>query len=237
VTGYLQRLVSTAVQEEAGVRPMVWSPTPWRGAEEPAWVESDADAALSLAPQTMPPGPSPVPGGPAHGGDRFRPSAGRTGDPPAPVPETIMPLFGATPAATRVADQAEARAADPGTPVPADGAERAVHPLVTRRSQRALGAGHASRPDHMRGTLAETARSGREAAALRPVPAALPQVSREPQHRAEHAESGRADLAGRDVEIHIGRIEVTAVSSPPAAPAPKAARKAINLDDYLRNGR
>jgi len=39
------------------------------------------------------------------------------------------------------------------------------------------------------------------------------------------------------VEIHIGRIEVTAVSPPPAAPVAKAARKSINLSEYLRNGR
>jgi hypothetical protein len=40
-----------------------------------------------------------------------------------------------------------------------------------------------------------------------------------------------------DVEIHIGRIEVTAVSPPPPAAAAKPARKSINLSEYLRNGR
>jgi hypothetical protein len=199
----------------------------WRGGEEPAWPEFAADAAPPLAEDATPPG-----------GDLPSPSASRTGDPlapvPAPVPEVMMPLFGAT----RAADPAAAVAADRTAPAPAAGAGRPAHPLVTRRSALPLAAGHASRPDHVRGMPAETAHSGLEPATARPGPAELPPVRREPQHRAGPAASGGTDPAGRgDVEIHIGRIEVTAVSPPPAAPAPKAARKAINLDDYLRNRR
>jgi hypothetical protein len=48
----------------------------------------------------------------------------------------------------------------------------------------------------------------------------------------------RAEREPDDIQIHIGRIEVTAVQ-PPAPRAPKAPDKAISLDAYLerRNGR
>jgi hypothetical protein len=39
-----------------------------------------------------------------------------------------------------------------------------------------------------------------------------------------------------DIQIHIGRIEVTAVPPAPARPAAKPARQSLNLDDYLKRG-
>lgn len=42
---------------------------------------------------------------------------------------------------------------------------------------------------------------------------------------------------GDEIHIHIGRVEVAAVSPPPARPAPAAAsRKSLNLEEYLRRG-
>ncbi len=42
---------------------------------------------------------------------------------------------------------------------------------------------------------------------------------------------------GDEIHIHIGRIEVAALSPSPARPAPAAApRKSLNLDEYLRRG-
>jgi hypothetical protein len=48
----------------------------------------------------------------------------------------------------------------------------------------------------------------------------------------------RAEREPDEIQIHIGRIEVTAVQ-PPAPRAPKPPDKAISLDAYLerRNGR
>ena len=39
-----------------------------------------------------------------------------------------------------------------------------------------------------------------------------------------------------DIEIHIGRIEVTAVTPPPAQPPEKPARQVHHLDDYISDG-
>ena len=36
-----------------------------------------------------------------------------------------------------------------------------------------------------------------------------------------------------DIQIHIGRIEVTAVAQPTPRPAAAPARKAMSLDEYL----
>jgi hypothetical protein len=52
--------------------------------------------------------------------------------------------------------------------------------------------------------------------------------------------SSRFELPTREpdeVQIHIGRIEVTAVPQPQSArPAAKSAHKAVNLDEYLKRG-
>ena len=48
-----------------------------------------------------------------------------------------------------------------------------------------------------------------------------------------------APVAGDEIQIHIGRIEVVAVPPPAPRPAPAPARKGMSLDEYLnrRNGR
>ena len=47
----------------------------------------------------------------------------------------------------------------------------------------------------------------------------------------------RPDRETDEVQIHIGRIEVTAVPPAPARPAAPPARKSLRLDEYLRRGR
>jgi hypothetical protein len=44
----------------------------------------------------------------------------------------------------------------------------------------------------------------------------------------------RAERGADEIRIHIGRVEVVAVGPPPAPP--ERERKALRLDDYLRNG-
>ena len=59
--------------------------------------------------------------------------------------------------------------------------------------------------------------------------------------KAEKAVSPRrvpqAEREANDIQIHIGRIEVTAVPPPPARPAVQPVRKSLRLDEYLRRGR
>lgn len=254
MTGYLQRLVTTAVQGKVGVHPIV---RPWKvGAdvEERAWtefadqvephlsegtapaegtarVESTAQAvATAPAEATAAPVATPLLGGPPHSDDRPPLAAGhvrdRTAPGPSPVLETMTPLFGETPAA------------DPAAPVPATRIGSIVRPPATRRSRSGPSMDHPGGPAGERYIPAGPARSDPWAATGRPGPAAVPPFRQEFREWAAPATPGGAEGADRgDVEIHIGRIEVTAVSPPPAAPVAKAARKSINLSEYLRNGR
>jgi hypothetical protein len=57
-------------------------------------------------------------------------------------------------------------------------------------------------------------------------------VTPQPSHGAASPAS-----EGDEIHIHIGRVEVAAVSPPAARPAPPAAaRKSLNLEEYLRRG-
>jgi hypothetical protein len=51
--------------------------------------------------------------------------------------------------------------------------------------------------------------------------------------RAEFSAPSRRSAQSDDIQIHIGRIEVTAVAQPAPRPAAAPARKAMSLDEYL----
>jgi hypothetical protein len=51
--------------------------------------------------------------------------------------------------------------------------------------------------------------------------------------RAEFSAPARRSAQSDDIQIHIGRIEVTAVAQPTPRPAAAPARKAMSLDEYL----
>jgi hypothetical protein len=55
--------------------------------------------------------------------------------------------------------------------------------------------------------------------------------------RAEFSAPSRRSTQSDDIQIHIGRIEVTAVAQPAPRPAAAPARKAMSLDEYLGRGR
>jgi hypothetical protein len=72
----------------------------------------------------------------------------------------------------------------------------------------------------------------------------LPSVrerSTSPAHKQERADPARRlGLPPREpdeIQIHIGRIEVTAVPSAPVRPEAKPTRKSVSLDEYLKRGR
>jgi len=58
--------------------------------------------------------------------------------------------------------------------------------------------------------------------------------------RASESEAARrfqpAQREADEIHIHIGRIEVAAVAQPAPRPAAAAARRSLNLDEYLRRG-
>jgi len=242
VTGYLQRLVTTAVQGKVGVHPIV---RPWRieaGVQERAWREFAAEAAahpgqdaapaegMALGESTAATVTTPVFDGAAPGHDQPRPAAGhardRVADKQDPVTETMTPLFVPIPGGDLAAG------------VPAAGTGGIARPPAARGSRPAPPADRPGGPTRERHSPVDPARSDPWPVTARPGPAVLPAFRREPDRWAEPATSGGAGEADRgDVEIHIGRIEVTAVSPAPAAPVAKPARKSINLSEYLRNGR
>jgi hypothetical protein len=237
MTGFLQRLVTTAVWGKAGVHPIV---RPWKiggDVQERAWTEfageAEPDPGEGTAPaedaaraeDTAAPTAAPFLDVAAPGHDRPPPTAAdvrdRTAPEPPPVPETMTPLFSEIPAAR--------------FPAVSGGI---VRPPAARLSRSGPPADDPSGPAPERDTPADSARSGPWPAMARPGPTAFPPFRQELREWAGPAASGGAGEADRgDVEIHIGRIEVTAVSLPPAAPVAKAARKSINLSEYLRNGR
>jgi hypothetical protein len=242
VTGYLQRLVTTAVRGEVGVHPIVRSWKIGAGIEEQAWMEfadqvephlSEGTApaeATAPAESTAAPVATPLPGGLPPSDNRPPPAADqirdRTAPESSPASETMTPLFGEMPAA------------DPATPVPAARIGSIVRPPATRRPRSGPPVDHPGGPARERQIPAAPARSDPWPATARPGPAAVPPFGQEFREWAAPATPPGAEGADRgDVEIHIGRIEVTAVSPPPAAPVAKAARKSINLNEYLRNGR
>jgi hypothetical protein len=51
--------------------------------------------------------------------------------------------------------------------------------------------------------------------------------------RSEFSPSSRHSAQSDDIQIHIGRIEVTAITQPMPRPAAPRARKAMSLDEYL----
>jgi hypothetical protein len=238
MTGYLQRLVATAVQGQAGLRPIVRPPGTGRAAEDPAvWPVLGDDAGTRAAATATSPAAPEVPDLRGRASDTPAPPAGSTrglprtvpapqpASSPGPAPELLTPLFGTTPAAR------------PAAPALAAGAGSVARPPAGYRPLPGA-APDRSRAMRARDTPAGPDGPGPEPARARPGPAAPPQMRQQPQHLAGRAVPERAGGAdGGDIEIHIGRIEVTAVTAPPVAPAAKAARKSINLGDYLRNGR
>src|SRR6266851_986151 len=80
------------------------------------------------------------------------------------------------------------------------------------------------------------------AASQQPAPKLQP---REPMPTSTAARTSASEAARRaqsaqreadEIHIHIGRIEVAAIIQPPPRPTAAAARRSLNLDEYLRRG-
>jgi len=279
MTGYLQRLASSAIKPGGSVRPVagtVFSASRFRAAHEPGFAEPDvlsagpgawdADRGTASRPRAGAPHPPPgAPRGPQEGSAGTRPS-------PWAPPEAAAARAAAKPEQGR--PPAQARLGSDRDSAATSAAARFPEPEP--RARRALGRGEAGPAERAAarprdgaqppassddaGTEAAQAhgpRAGRgpmEAVTQRPfVPVVAgdfgpPAVSgggpagpAAPARRvagSDHGREGRAPAAPRgpdEINIHIGRIEVTAAPPPPLRPAaPKAHRKAPSLDEYLR---
>jgi hypothetical protein len=212
MSGYLQRLVQTAAQPAETVHPFAGSVFT-RYEDEPRWVESEetvvAESRKSAAPilsstrQNVP-----------ESDTRRKIARALEYRPTAPV----SPAVPIQPERGRdvVQPVAEEQLLQPAPLIaPAPKAE----PHRDQPQPRVL-PDYAFRPLVANDVLADEVRIG---------PARMRASSRSP-HDSHHAAA--AELESDDIQIHIGRIEVTAVH--PLAPrAPKAPDRSLSLDAYL----
>ena len=144
--------------------------------------------------------------------------------PPPEPPASISPA--------RDAAQAIRKAPERGTPV--------LEPRVDEAPRRAINAASEVPLAPIRESVLEPAAPAPVAAAEAPL-AGLGAVSptiATPRAAVRRTREGRhaPDPPPPDVHIHIGRIELTAVSEPPAPPrSSKPAKKPMSLDEYLQH--
>ena len=252
MSGYLQRLVASARASRPVIRPVVgslFSGETREGAAEALRVEENVvvrgQAELGstpLQPTATPPSHAEpgsarrempqiqVPRGPSRSaaGEHLPESLqtedkpGVSGEPEYPTPvaevrKAFEPLLTVVQEPEAKVHPRMARVQEPGA-----NSER-----LERPAQPAVPAGHYTQQpgENVLRASAGGFRSGSQLA---------PQIAHRPGSPSRPAPSVReAD----EIQIHIGRIEVTAV--PPPAPRPTAppARKALNLEEYLERGR
>lgn len=257
MTGYLQRMAESALRPGRAIRPLlgsIFAPADGAAASQTPGLE---DVFVSVV------GPTPAGrlsdvlvavDGPAPAG---RPSADT--QPPSPAPRSTASASDAGPVAPyepliaeparpaheveqlarqlpsdglAAAQRATREMAEPGDRLiqsPADAALPARPAQISLDVVETVGAAHPAR------TIARSPHSSEAWVQPRAPAAFSPAKSRSPI-RDVHA----ASPPGDDIQIHIGRIEVTAVRPAPAPqPAARTRRGAPSLDDYLkrRDGR
>jgi hypothetical protein len=214
MSGYLQRLVSSARTPVRSIHPMIGSrfsaPPDGVSPEVPPMMDQ-----LPVSPAELDRKPAPeAPPVRSHG----RPAAfeaPRQDAAKRPLERTFEPLVPLPREAGEpvAADFFHRPSAAPGEPAAGDREVALDHPhqpLVDEATPRSRMA--------FRNSPAEASRTPRGPRTNLPV--RLPQPRPEPD----------------EIEIHIGRIEVTAVLPPPARPAAPPARKSLNLEEYLKRG-
>ena len=223
MTGLLRSLGAQALDHAPALRPAARL----RGAAE-TYVDRDPEG------ETVTPSAPIVHASVARSSARTAPSAAAATsyeDPrPAPVRAAAEGARDDREAATRVRAHEGARLAVPRHDT-VEPAERVVRAAV-REAARARTNGDA--PPGRRARAADTTGTN---------PTAKPTRSDEPRARFDEPRFAAARRAHEpplpDVQIHIGRIELTAVT-PPASSTPRAvseAKKPMSLDDYLRERR
>ncbi len=227
--GYLQRIAASAVRPVSGVHPVV-RPLFASPADPFAGTDFLEDSTVTSPPvQRAESTPSPI----ASAQTRFvRPAApeGTPRRPESPPEHTAVRSIGAPPEARReTAFQPliEARAIPQADVFSATVEVRSAAPDASMDSVKELPA-----------QSFDTRTQSEPSRLLAPRPNAPLPASRAFRRDARRAPAPPARSPEPDqIEIHIGRIEVTAVPRAVPRAAPKPARKSLNLDDYLRRSR
>jgi hypothetical protein len=209
---YLQRLAGSVIQPGEKVRPLVGSVfSANKGSQE---TDDFSSAAMTPSMSETPP-----------------PKAGPSSESQR-APQTLLPQNQVVTTFTR--KETRAAAHESSTP----------QPLLPTRQQ--LPAEARERPDEEAIASPQDVNS-REAiytpliannsafSAQKSLADVPPSFSSPMNHEKQKAAASRtAEREPDEIQIHIGRIEISAVPQTPAAPATKAARKSSSLDDYLR---
>jgi hypothetical protein len=217
--GYLHRLVHTVSRPRETVHPRTGSLfAPYRSApgSPSEWLEQSETVTTHPArPESYTTGESP---GPARSGNSQSPLLFGTADEPPRLFEAGRRADASRPASNEAQHNAFENAVDVPPRLATPQAQRAVPD--SRRE--AGGESHELLIHPPRSARPENPRFSTEAGSKREARANLPAEGR----------PARAERQPDEIQIHIGRIEVTAVQ-PPLPRAPKAPDKAISLDAYL----
>jgi hypothetical protein len=246
MTGYLQRLAASVSQPRPSLHPLVGSI--FSGARQemaspdlPQNDESTDDQNLVPATRTVSGSPEgPMPRHDPVADDRSEQNAGmpwRTDDRRIEQHRSEREIF--HPLLPSKAPAVGVSAMPPET-VPGDAASPQSPSVGSQRNRRDPSIAGAARAAHIAVEVGPTA-DWRSAIGSRPV-SRLPEpaemlavVSGDlgTPARAEFSAPPRRSTQSNDIQIHIGRIEVTALAQPAPRPAAAPARKAMSLDEYL----
>jgi hypothetical protein len=212
MTGFLRRLASGVLHSERAIHPAVGSM--WSAQRVAEAIESSGE---NLVPPTRhADDPAPWMIQPIR--DAMRGDAPHRAEPPTESRRNVAETAGFKPLVPLSQPNAASRTPDFARDHEAFVPTGPGAPREPAHSQPALHAQSSFLPIATSRIPAAPSPAGREAAPLsRPSQGAQPPAS---EHDA--------------IEIHIGRIEVLAAPPPPAQPAPRPARKSLDLGEYLR---
>jgi len=228
MSGYLQRLAGNAMTPARSIHPSVGSifsppkdemPAPLTEFEEIQTVRNRAESVAQVPPAVPPraihapasPESEALEDKPARNEGQSRPEAFR---PIVPVPRRTAPLV-STPRQTLPQPK------EPGPLRTVEAAQKAASPVESDGAYTPLLPPNVETP----GTETELLPLTVVSAAPKKDPIAVPR----------RAAASRSEPD--EIQIHIGRIEVTAVPQAVPRPAPAPPSKSINLDEYLKRGR
>ncbi|HWF05879.1 MAG TPA: hypothetical protein VHA06_19485 [Candidatus Angelobacter sp.] len=209
---YLQRLAGSVIQPVEKVRPLVGSVfSANKGSQE-----TEDFFSAAMAPSMS---------------ETATPKSGPSSESPS-APETLLPQNEVvTPFARK---ETRATAHEPNTPQPLLPTRQQLPAEMRERSdEEAIASPEDVNPREAIYTpLIANSPAFAAQKSLADVP---PNFSSPTNHQKQKAAASRAaEREPDEIQIHIGRIEISAVPQTPAAPATKAARKSSSLDDYLR---